>query len=320
MLKMLAGLLLVVGLGCLVTVGYISNQKYQVFSSEESPAYIEPLTTAPFNPSASMLMIENKAPSVNDKMEVITLTQENMVVLDQAFTDESVTRVMIELQKLSDNSRKNEVLYLVLNTPGGSVDAGQKLISFAKALPQKVKTLTLFSASMGFQTVQNLDERLILETGTLMSHRARFGVQGQAPGEIYSRLRYIMSMLDVLDATAAARMSMGFNEYRALIHDEYWVFGQQAVKDKAADRTVLAKCGKGLDSTRRTEVDTMFGSFKVKVSACPLMPGILDVEAPSDIKAEELSDALRYVKMMYLDRTGFVREFVMTNKFMEFQK
>jgi len=252
-------------------------------------------------------------------IEVIELSKKNMVVMDAEFSDESVTRVMQELQKLSNSNAKDATLYLVLNSPGGSVTSGQLLISFARALPQKVKTITIFAASMAFQTVQSLDERLILETGTLMSHRAKFGVQGQGPGEIFSRLNYIMSMVDALDANAAHRMGMSFDDYRNLIHDEYWVFGQKGVSDKAADRTVLAKCAKELNGTRTTTIETMFGAVEIELSECPLMPGILGAKMKNGA-AENEDKALNYVKEMYTDRAGFVKDFVMNNKFEEYQK
>lgn len=256
---------------------------------------------------------------LNNSREVIMLTEDNMVTLDQAFDDNSVTQAMVEMKRLSDKAPKGSTLYLVLNTPGGSVDAGLKLISFLKALPQKVKTLTIFAASMGFQTVQNLDERLILESGTLMSHRATFGVQGQGPGEIFSRLKYIMSMIDSLDSIAAARMNITFDAYRKMIHDEYWAYGENATRENAADRTVVARCGKGLDLTKKSRVDTIFGRAEVEMSKCPLMPGIISM---SVVRSEngDRDKVTKYAKLMLTDRNKFLRDFVMTNRTLEYQK
>lgn len=257
-------------------------------------------------------------PSSNttEVLEVINLTEKNMVVMDQTFTDESVSAVMVEMQRLSENLAPGATLYLVLNTPGGSVDAGIRLISFAKALHVQVKTLTLFAASMGFQTAQQLGERLILDTGTLMSHRATFGVQGEAPGELFSRIKYIMSMIDALDVIASRRMNLTFDDYRKLVADEYWVYGRNAVVDRAADRMVLAKCGQGLNRTRTTTVSTIFGDFRVQVSKCPLIPGLLGVEALGSAKAE----GLNYVRAMYNNRTSFVNSYIKTNHWMRYQK
>lgn len=247
--------------------------------------YMDPKTVS--TPLPSLLPPKDNAKGVvipfvvkGDKVEIITLSATNSVVMDQAFSEASVNQVMTEIQTLSRKASPSATLYLVLNSPGGSVDAGLKLISFIKALPQKVSTLTIFSASMAFQTVQQLDERLLLENGTLMSHRARFGVSGEGPGELFSRLKWIMSMVDGLDQAAAKRMGMSFDDYRNLIRDEYWVYDDHAVRDNAVDRKVLARCDESLSGTKRIMVETFFGTFPVQVSKCPLIPGVVSVGSP----------------------------------------
>jgi ATP-dependent Clp protease, protease subunit len=258
--------------------------------------------------------------SITQKLEIIDLNESNTIVMDQVFSDQSVAKVMIEIQSLSSRIDKNATIYLVLNTPGGSVDAGLRLISFIKALPQDVKTLSLFSASMGFQTIQGLSERLILDTGTVMSHRAKFGCQGEAEGEIESCMNWIMSMINDLDAKAASRMSMSVPAYKELIRDEYWAYGAQAVKDKAVDRMVLAKCGKGMSRTKIIQVETFFGTFDVEVSKCPLIPGFFSAKPSNKNAKQDNGSTLLYVSRMFGDKKTFVNEYITTNKWTQFQK
>lgn len=250
------------------------------------------------------------------KLDTVTLSQSNSVTLDQVFDDESVNKVMRDLQTLSDNNSKNADLYLVINSPGGSVEAGMKLIAFAKALPQKVKTLTIFAASMGFQTVQGLDERLITVGGTLMSHPASFGVQGQTPYQVISRLNWILQMIEELDQHDADRMQITLQEYEDLVHDEYWVTDKKAVKDHAADRTVGVRCGKYDSPTKFIIVATMFGNVEVEIASCPIIPGIISFKMPSNTS----NGALNYVRLMLTDREAFTREYIVNNKFLEYQK
>ncbi len=274
-------------------------------------------------------------PIATTQREIIELTSENFVVLDQVYSDASVSQVMLELNKLSNKLPKDATIYLVLNSPGGSVDSGMSLITFVKAIPQNVKTLSIFSASMGFQTVQNLGERLVLPNSTLMSHRAKFGVRGEAPGEMFSQLNYVMSIINGLDQTAAARMGMSFDEYRKLVADEYWTYGENAVGEKAADRVVLAKCSQTLfTETKSQNVETMFGDFEVQTSKCPLIPGALSVEQKLNtysvthdgktiIKTtrQPASDSqVSYVRMMFENKTEFVSKYILTNEYQKFQK
>lgn len=251
-----------------------------------------------------------------NKVDVIILQEANTVVFAEAFSDSSVTTLMVELQEKSEKLAPTTVIYLVLDSPGGSIQAGNRLISFIKALPQPVKTITLFSASMAFHTVQNLDERLILDSGTLMSHRASFsGFSGEVPGEFLVRLNYWLQILERMDNVASSRMDMTINDYRELTRDEYWVEGHKAVSDNAADRVVGVRCGRSMGGTRTIEVNTMFGLFRVVVSKCPLMPGILSVARASTDEA-----ANKYVETMFLDKRAFFNEYVKTNAWVQFQK
>lgn len=314
-MKALKVLLFIIGFMMITMSGVLLGR--QIHRNETQ--IVSALSLSPYNQDASIASVlpatTAEAPQ-KKTMEVIDLNDRNTVVMDQAFSDSSVSVVMLKLQELSNKVPRGSTVYLVMNTPGGSVDAGLRLISYARALPLKVKTLTLFAASMGYQTVQQLDERLILDSGTLMSHRAKFGLSGEAPGEFFSRLKWIMSQLDNLDAIAAARMGMSFESYRKLIADEYWVYGENSVNDKAADRTVLAKCGTGLEGTTVTNVETIFGTFAVELSKCPLVPGFISVTAAGQAVNEEV---LNYVKTMLSDKKEFVNQYILTNKYQQFQ-
>lgn len=222
-----------------------------------------------YKPDVSKVLKQSK---ITRTTEVIRLTEDNMVVLDQDFNDESVSRVMLELQSTSSKMKKSGTIYLVMNSPGGSVEAGLSLITFAKALPQKIKTLCIFCASMSFYTVQSLGERLVLPNATLMAHRATFQLPMGQPGRIINKYKFVMTQLESLDRLSASRMGLPYAKYLSLIQDEYWVYGSNAVKDGAADRVVLASCS-----------DALTNGFKVipgnlgdtRVSKCPLITGSL---------------------------------------------
>ena len=152
---------------------------------------------------------EQKDSKKEGRIPVILLTKKNTLVFNDVVTAKSVADIQVKLLEKSNTMPKKSTIYLVLDTPGGSVMDGSLLIDTIKAMPQKVKTLTVFSASMGFQFVQNFDDRLIIPSGTLMSHRARIGgLGGEIFGELDTRLNMIKRRITYLDKIAAKRMGM----------------------------------------------------------------------------------------------------------------
>lgn len=319
-LKVLEKVFLATAIICLLAVSavvvnfYLAKANRAAVSARQQQQEI--ITVTPIDQAAPTNQV--RILPVMPAPEVVFLNEADSVVMDQAFDSNSVSKVMREMQALSDKLPKSATITLVLNSPGGSVPAGQKLITFSKGLPQKVRTLTIFAASMGFQTVQGITgERLVLEHGTLMSHPASFGVDGQTPYQVKSRLNWIMQMVDSLDRTAAARMGMGFYDYQNLIHDEFWTFGQDAVRTKAADRVVIGACGKYKENSKTIKVETFFGDFDVELPSCPLIPGYISVKPSGG--GETNKDALDYVKSLMTDRHQFTRDYIVTNKFYKFQ-
>jgi ATP-dependent protease ClpP protease subunit len=114
--------------------------------------------------------------------KVINLTEANSINFNNQFSGDFVAKKQIEAaNKCYDNEGSD--IYVVLYTPGGSVQAGQLFFDTLNALPCNFHTITIFAASMGYQTVQNLKNRYILPSGILMSHRASLsGVRGEIGG------------------------------------------------------------------------------------------------------------------------------------------
>lgn len=251
-----------------------------------------------------------------DVKKIMTLEDNNIVVFRGPVTDSSVSKAMKELQKKSRRLSKNKPIYLVLDTPGGSVFDGMDFIDFANALPQKVHTITLFAASMGFQFAQNLDKRYIQRNGTLMSHRASLGgLGGQLDGELETRYKMIKRRVDYLDYVAAKRMEMSVEDYKAMIVNEYWVHGFDAVGDKAADEQVLLRCGKSLDGTTTSTFRTFFGPVKVTFSKCPLIKAPEKIEFGRTVQEKNKPYLRSIIKMATEDKTRFVKDIIAKDKF-----
>lgn len=222
----------------------------------------------------------------------VLITDSNSIVINDVVTDELMTKKSLEVLEKSKKD-PSQTLYLVMYTPGGSVTAGNLFIEYLKGIPNPIVTITIFAASMGYHIVQALPgERLILETGELMSHRAKLGgMGGEIPGELLVRIGHIKALIDSMDLRVSNRINMSLPEYQKLIADEFWVTGQEAVNLSHADRVVTLVCDESLNGFEKLKVRTMLGSFEATFSKCPLIVGPIDVEA-GDQPEEKVREAI----------------------------
>lgn len=259
------------------------------------------------------------------KKQVVTLSSRNTLVLRNIVDEDSVSKLSQKAIKLSHGLSTDEDIYLVMDTPGGDINAGHSLITTLKGLPQKVTTITQFAASMGFITVQSLDKRLILPDGILMSHRARGGTSGQVPGELNTRVKFFTELLDKEDAAISKRVGMSKSEYQKLIINEYWVSGSDAVSAHMADGESLIRCDKELSEGTEDEViQTFFGPVKVTYSKCPLVKGPLAVSFDGltvNNWTEEGTIKLNSIRKIILEllynKRDFYHDFYITNAYKE---
>ena len=246
-----------------------------------------------------------------DEIKVIELNEENSVVLRDAVTWASMSRLQYEVLQLSSKLGKNEPIYLVLDTPGGSVSAGEMFIETIKGIPQPVNAIVLYAASMGFQITQSLNNRYIVGSGTLMSHRATIKLGGQLDGELESRLLFYKNAVTSMEERSARRIGINIDEYKYRIINEWWERGIDAVKANVADEVVVVKCADELlKDTIIRRVFSFFGSRQFEFSKCPLITAPVSVARPS---GNRLLDT--YFNLLYFDKDSFVENYVTTGDF-----
>lgn len=179
---------------------------------------------------------------------IIRLNEKNTVLLMGPVDKYSVMLVNSELRKLNKSLPSKEPIYLILATPGGSVIDGMDIVNLAQSLDRPVHTITSFAASMGFVIAQHLNKRYILQNGILMSHRMKASAQGEVGGEMDEELAFAKAISREISKVCAERMSMELEAYEKRVSDEWWLYGQHAVENKAADEVVTVDCSEGLVS------------------------------------------------------------------------
>ncbi len=243
--------------------------------------------------------------------ETITLTADNSVSLRDGVTWSSISRLQYELLQLSHRLSPDDVIYLVLDTPGGSVSAGEMLTETIKTIPQQIHAVVLFAASMGFQITQASHTRLIIGSGTLMSHRAKVGLRAQLDGEFESRLLYIKESIRIMESRSAKRVELTLGDYKKKIVNEWWEMGQNAVTAKMADAVVTVKCDETLvKETVLYKIQSLFGVATLRFSKCPLIT--IPINNISNKKQRENLQLRKYLDRLFYNKRDFIDNYIKT--------
>jgi ATP-dependent protease ClpP protease subunit len=205
----------------------------------------------------------------------VLLTPLNCVTLDSDVNQASIFALSEALWKLNLKRGKDTYpLYVVINSPGGSVYDSEMFIRFANHI-SNVKTIVMFAASAAHSIQQGIEgERLVMSDSVMMAHRAKISLSGQInDGEVESRLKNIKEWLDSIELRISKRIGITVQDYKQKIINEWWIFGESAIELNNADRLVKVKCSPELINLKITKFEgTIIGPIPYEGSACPLVP------------------------------------------------
>lgn len=106
--------------------------------------------------------------------------------------DNTIRRDAEALIKLSEKSK--DPVYLIINSPGGSVLAGQLFIDAMTLVKHRGITIncvtTVYAASMAFNFLLHCSERYVFEHAKLLYHPARIAFGGSSPVTAKELARY----------------------------------------------------------------------------------------------------------------------------------
>lgn len=233
----------------------------------------------------------------------ILLTDKNTVNIRGPITDELMGPKAREIW-FKEFASSGRPIYLIMDSPGGSIDAGLDFIESVKNT-KNLHTVSLMAASMASGIVQQIPgNRYITSNGVHMYHRARGGFQGQFEGgEVESRLASAQYMVrQLLEIPNALRMGLSLETYKAKVKDEMWLIGKQAVENRSADAVITVRCSKDLiNATERMTVRSIFGPVDIVFSRCPLlrMPIAVNFAGDQTKKNEAVNEAMAKLKNVY---------------------
>ncbi len=125
-------------------------------------------------------------------------------------------------------SQGDEPVWLRINSPGGSVDAGLILVDTMKAVKAPVYCIVESAAySMAAIILTYCDKRYGLPHATYMLHEASYGTAGEDP-QNRSKLDFLTKYLDRMHEEIAKNIKMDVKKYRARIRDAWWMLSDEA--------------------------------------------------------------------------------------------
>ena len=234
----------------------------------------------------------------------IELTESNHLLLRGDVNDLSVSKVIQGI-----TTSKDKKILLFIDSSGGSVTAGYKLMKIIETSGKEVTCVASNAASMAFAILQSCQKRLVLEDSLIMQHVMSYSIEGQEPKN-YQFAQLIHRINVLMDKKQAERIGISYEAFREKVRDDWWLFGEEAVKSNAADEMVEVSCSEEL--SKKTYDETVSGSLTtitVTRSGCPIAPGPVDVKMVKNSPmisdqqaAQELKEILsRVVSMSFFE-------------------
>lgn len=207
---------------------------------------------------------------VNSEHDNIELDEKNNIVIrgriDEKLADEF-------LYSLIRNSPK----YVYINSPGGSILAGNRIITHM--MQRNITCIAERAYSMAFVILQACGQRYITPMSTVMQHQASLGIRGELY-QITNYLNMIHAIESKLNRMQAERIGLTEEEFRHRITTEWWLFDDDILKQNVADKVVYVTCSKELLHSKTKSTKQGFFEDRVETySGCPLIQSPLEVES-----------------------------------------
>jgi len=199
----------------------------------------------PANPDLNLI---TKEPNLTLKSNKGEMTKKSFDLLKVDFirsvgvlgvVGENTLMAADKLRKLDSESQ--EPIYVIIDSPGGSVLDGAQFITAMQTIDSEVITVCVrFCASMAFIIHQYGSKRYMLSKAVLMSHFASTSANGDVD-KITTYINFVQKFVDSFSSDIAKRAGMSTETYINLISKDLWMDDVQALDMKFSDGTVNVK-------------------------------------------------------------------------------
>lgn len=147
---------------------------------------------------------------------------------------ESISQKIIDL----NSTRKTIPILLVIDSPGGAVFAGTKIISAIESSKRPVYTVCYgLCASMAAMIHQYGHKRMMVDRSVLMFHNASGGAQGDV-NKMISQLTFIDRFVGKMESYIEKRSQTTHEQYVKMIDSELWIDAEDSLDKHFNDEIV----------------------------------------------------------------------------------
>ena len=156
----------------------------------------------------------------------------NGIPFREYFNSRSITRLIKNIDEVAKLKKKGEYINILLDSGGGAVFAGIRLIhSIQKHQFKGLKfrgVVENFCASMCFVTLQALDERVSYPFALIMDHRASGGAE-----------HVLQEISDIFEDMTYRRLKINKELYIMAVWSEVWLGHKKSIPFGLLDRMIL---------------------------------------------------------------------------------
>jgi len=170
---------------------------------------------------------------------VVVLDSSNTLFLRGAINNELSNNIIKKIHSIEDDT-----IVLYIKSPGGSVQAGNRIVQVMDAMTANGKDIVCIAEeaySMAFIIFQACATRYVMSSSVLMQHQMALMTVGQIE-RIRSQMKMYESVERELNQRQADRLQMSLKEFEANVSNDWWMYGSDIMKNKAADRVIHAMC------------------------------------------------------------------------------
>lgn len=173
-------------------------------------------------------------------MTVIKSTEVNpqdMIILYDGIDSNTAALIVAQIQMLQ-NVRPQQPLYLMIDSSGGEVLEGVKIINAMNMSKRPVYTVVVNNASSMAAYIHSYGKkRYMMPDSFLMFHQASWSYTGSIQ-IMENRIRFMKKLISTFDENVCKRSNVTLEELKRKESDEWWVLTDEALNRKLIDDVI----------------------------------------------------------------------------------